>query len=63
MNFSGGLPGTKKHERSHLKIKISEVNSLHEEFCEIVEKLNQINEKLPKIDEMELFKRHAKRHH
>jgi len=51
MNFSGGLPGTKKHERSHLKIKISEASSLHQEFCEIVKRLNQIAQKLPELEE------------
>jgi hypothetical protein len=59
MNFSGGLPDTKKHKRSHLKIKISELHNLHQEFCKIVGKLNQIVEMLIEVDEKELFQRLA----
>jgi len=59
MNFSGGLPGTKKHERGQLKIKISELNQLHHEFRDVVEELNQITSKLPEIDEKNLFERLA----
>jgi type I restriction-modification system DNA methylase subunit len=61
MNFSGGLPMTKKHQKSSIKLKISEINSLYQEFYEIVEKLNQITYKLPEIDEKELFERLARR--
>jgi hypothetical protein len=61
MNFSGGLPGTKKHEKSSIKLKVSEINSLYQEFYEIVERLNQITYKLPEIDEKELFERLARR--
>jgi hypothetical protein len=51
MNFSGGLPGTKKHERSFIKLKVSEANGLYQEFYEIVERLSQITHKLPELDE------------
>ena len=50
-NFSGGLPGTKKHEKSFIVLKISEVNDLCEECYKIVERLNQITYKLPELDE------------
>jgi hypothetical protein len=60
--FSGGLPHTKKHERSFVKLKVSEINSLYKEFYEIVEKLTEITYKqLPEIDEKELFERVARR--
>jgi hypothetical protein len=45
------LPHTKKHERSFVKLKVSEINSLYQEFYEIVERLTKITYKLPELGE------------
>lgn len=55
-SFSGGLPHSKKHEKSYVKISNTDIQKLYEESYTLVEYLNRIIEKLAEIDEDDILK-------
>ncbi|MBN1800436.1 MAG: hypothetical protein JW891_02965 [Candidatus Lokiarchaeota archaeon] len=56
-NFSAGLPGSKKHRRSDTVITNKELEQLYKESYDLVEKINQIIEKLPELKEEDFINR------
>lgn len=56
-NFSAGLPDTKKHNKSFIVVKNRELEQLYKESFDLVDKINQILEKLPEIKEEDLARR------
>jgi hypothetical protein len=55
-NFSAGLPSSKKHEKSFLKIKTKDIIELYKESYDLVTHLNNIIEKLPELKEEQIIK-------
>ena len=56
-NFSAGLPKSKKHQKSYIIIKNEELDDLYKESYELVDKINQILEKLPQLEEEDLVRK------
>ncbi len=56
-NFSAGLPGSKKYRKSDIVITNKELEQLYKESYNLVDKINQLIEKLPEIEEDDLTKR------
>jgi len=56
-NFSAGLPGSKKDKKSYIVIKNQELEQLYKESFNLVDKINEILEKLPEIEEDDLVRR------
>jgi len=55
-NFSAGLPGSKKYRKSDIVITNKELEQLYKESYDLVDKINQLIEKLPEIEENDLIK-------
>ena len=56
-SFSAGLPDSKKHQKSHLVLKIEALDELYKESYDLVNSLIDIIEKLPKVDEEDLVRK------
>lgn len=55
-NFSAGLPESKKHKKSYIVVKNKKLEQLYKESFDLVDKINQILEKLPEMEEEDLAK-------
>ena len=56
-NFSAGSPGSKKYRKSDIVITNKELEQLYKESYDLVDKINQLIEKLPEIKEDDLIRR------
>jgi hypothetical protein len=56
-SFSGGLPRSKKHQKSCLAITKEQLNLLYKEAYQLVTLLIDIIRKMPKIEEGDLIRR------
>jgi hypothetical protein len=56
-SFSAGLPHSRKHEKSYLKIKTKDIEKLYKESYCLVTCLSNIIEKLPEVKEEDLLKK------
>jgi len=55
-NFSAGLPGSKKYRKSDIVITNKELDQLYKESYDLVDKINQLIEKLPVIEEEDFIR-------
>lgn len=56
-NFSAGLPESKKHKKPFIVVKNKELEQLYKESFDLVDKINQILEKLPEVEEEDLARK------
>jgi len=56
-NFSAGLPGSKKYRTSDIVITNKELEQLYKESYDLVDRINQLIEKLPEIEEEDFIRR------
>jgi hypothetical protein len=60
-NFSGGMPNSKKERRDNITYKVTELEEFYAEAYKIVDRLSNIVDLLPELDEDGLIKKLTRR--